>query len=217
MSEPSPRPDESPDGPSKPAGSRKHRRPGLRERKKLKTRLAIQEHALRLFREQGYSKTTVEQIAEAAEVSPSTFFRYFPTKEDVVLFDVMDPLFIEAYRRQPASLGPLQAMRGVLPEVFGGLSQDEIEEQRQRGRLVLGEPALQSAWIADLIRTSRLMAELVAERSHLAPDDPRVQIYTGAVMGAMLGAMIPVVADANADLVGAIDVALDLLEDGLRL
>ncbi|MFN8629902.1 MAG: helix-turn-helix domain-containing protein [Chloroflexota bacterium] len=42
--------------------------------------MAIQEHALRLFREQGYDRTTVEQIAEAAEVSPSTFFRYFPTR-----------------------------------------------------------------------------------------------------------------------------------------
>src|SRR5207237_10604602 len=60
---------------------------GLRERKKVRTRGAIQHHALRLFREQGYEETTVSQIAEAAEVSESTFFRYFASKEATVLED----------------------------------------------------------------------------------------------------------------------------------
>ena len=55
---------------------------GLRERKKLKTRVAIRGAAYRLISEQGYEATSVEQIAEAAEVSPSTVFRYFPAKED---------------------------------------------------------------------------------------------------------------------------------------
>jgi hypothetical protein len=65
----------------------------MRERKKARTRAAIREHALRLFREHGYGATTVEQIAEAAEVSPATFYRYFPTKEDVVLDNDASPLF----------------------------------------------------------------------------------------------------------------------------
>jgi AcrR family transcriptional regulator len=62
---------------------------GLRERKKLRTRETIVDVSMRLFAAQGYDETTVVQIADAAEVSPSTFFTYFPTKEEVV-FDRYD-------------------------------------------------------------------------------------------------------------------------------
>ena len=80
---------------------------GLRERKKARTKAAIQEHALRLYREQGYAETTVEQIAAAAEVSPSTFFRYFPAKEDTVLTDLMDQQSFEVMVSAPAELSPM--------------------------------------------------------------------------------------------------------------
>src|SRR6266700_1201079 len=108
-------------------GAGQERPDGLRERKKARTRAAIRRHALRLFRQQGYQRTTVEQIAAAAEVSPSTFFRYFPTKEDVVLQDDMDTRMIEALERQPASLSPVAAFRGAVREVIGSYNEADLE------------------------------------------------------------------------------------------
>src|SRR5260370_11697315 len=97
---------------------------GLRERKKLKTKEAIQREALRLFKERGYSETTIEQIAAAAEISPSTFFNYFPTKEDVVLFDRYDPMIFSMMTSIPAS-EPLSAvMYGPLDGVAGGMARE---------------------------------------------------------------------------------------------
>ena len=98
---------------------------GLRERKKAKTKAAIQEHALRLFREQGYAETTVEQIAAAAEVSPSTFFRYFPAKEDTVLTDLVDREAFQLMVDAPAELTPLEALRHAVIRVdTAGLDAD---------------------------------------------------------------------------------------------
>src|SRR5207344_3192834 len=105
-------PDPAVELPARP-GQPAQARPGLRERKKARTRAAIREHAFRLFRAQGYDATTVEQIAEAAEVSPSTFFRYFPTKEDVVLQDDIDVLGMETFQSQPAGMSPIAAFRAA--------------------------------------------------------------------------------------------------------
>ena len=97
------------------ASSNSERKAGLRERKKAKTRAEIQRQALRLFRERGYGATTASQIAEAAEVSESTFFRYFPTKEDVVFWDEFDPLIFEAFQAQPPEMGTVRAFAGRDP------------------------------------------------------------------------------------------------------
>src|SRR6478752_6600783 len=69
---------------------------GLRDRKKIQTQAAIRREAMRLIDENGYANTTVEQIADAAEVSPSTFFRYFPSKEMVLMANDLDLVTVAA-------------------------------------------------------------------------------------------------------------------------
>ena len=171
-----------------PAGQPSPGRPGLRERKKARTRAAIREHALRLFREQGYDATTVEQIAEAAEVSPSTFFRYFPTKEDVVLQDDMDLLFMDVFRAQPADLGPLAAMRAALRAAFAALAADDLAQLQEAMELAVAVPAVRARMLEEFARTSQVIAQAVADRSGKAASDFAVQAFAGAVVGIAMAA-----------------------------
>ena len=163
-------------------------RPGLRERKKARTRAAIREHAFRLFREQGYDATTIEQIAAAAEVSPSTFFRYFPTKEDVVLQDDMDLLWAEAVRAQPSELSPLAALRAAIPVAFAGLPPEQLGLLEESAALAVSVPAVRARFLDEFGRTINVIAEAVAERAGRAPSDPAVRSLAGAVVGVAMAA-----------------------------
>jgi AcrR family transcriptional regulator len=93
---------------------------GLRSRKKVKTRLAIEDAALELFAEQGYEATTIEQIVERAEVSTTTFFRYFPGKADVVLSEQNSrlPALRQAILDRPSSENDLEAVCGALQQAW---------------------------------------------------------------------------------------------------
>ncbi|HYA09085.1 MAG TPA: TetR family transcriptional regulator [Gaiellaceae bacterium] len=190
---------------------------GLRERKKAKTRAAIQAEALRLFREHGYAATTVEQIADAAEVSPSTFFRYFGTKEDVVLHDRFDPLLFAAFRAQPPELTPIQALRAAMRAVFDGLPPAELERERLRGELILAVPELRARALAEFADTLQATAGLVAERVGRSPDDFEVRIFTGAVMGVALAAVLVAAEQPAGDYLALMDEGLAALEAGLPL
>src|SRR4029453_6694495 len=157
--------------------------PGLRERKKAKTRRSIQEHALRLIAERGYDGTTVEQIAEAAEVSPSTFFRYFPTKEDVILRDDYDPILVEALLRQPPELAPIPALRAALRAVFGTVYAEARDELYRRTRLQMDVPALRARLMQQQLETFQTFAGAMAARTGREPTDPDVRAFAGAFMG----------------------------------
>jgi AcrR family transcriptional regulator len=93
---------------------------GLRERKKVRTRATLIEAAAELCLTHGYDNTTVEQIASAADVSPRTFSRYFPTKESVItaMTGDMDGYLAAALERQPADINEYEALRGAHLEVF---------------------------------------------------------------------------------------------------
>jgi AcrR family transcriptional regulator len=154
----------------------------LRERKKLKTRRAIQEHALRLFREQGYDATTVEQIAEAAEVSPSTFFRYYPTKEDTVLTDEYDPMIVDTMRAQPPELSPAAAARETLREIIGEMLANDRERLLERSRLMLRVSALRARQWDQMRVTQDLIIDVLAERLGRSPADLELRSFVAAVL-----------------------------------
>src|ERR1700749_4338419 len=118
---------------------------GLRERKKIKTRQTIRREAFRLIDTNGYAATTVEQIADAAEVSPSTFFRYFPSKESLLLADDLDPLILAALQAQPRDLSPAQAFRGAYQAVMAQLPAEQLEFESTRQRLMFSIPELKAA------------------------------------------------------------------------
>ena len=193
---------------------------GLRERKKAKTRAAIQEHALRLFRERGYAATTVEQIAEAAEVSPATFYRYFPTKEDVVLQDDLDLITMDALEAQPPGLAPLAAVRAAVALARSRFTAADRERFRETTALTLGVPEIRARALDEFARTLDTFAAALARRSGRQPGDVAVRAMAGAIFGVITAATLPALEDGPAeidDLFAAIDAGLAQLEAGLPL
>ncbi|MEU6712728.1 TetR family transcriptional regulator [Nonomuraea sp. NPDC046802] len=190
-------------------------RPGLRERKKAKTRALIQKEALRLFREQGYAATTVEQIAEAAEVAPSTVFRYFATKEDLVLVDQF-PLFMRALQEVPPELGPVQAVRATLRVVFDAQAPEEFAESMEREKLMFTVPELWAATLENVTGLIGTMRDLLATRAGRDPGDPEIRNVTGAIVGVIMAVWFDWVKDPDMDAPAEFDRALGHLEDGLR-
>jgi AcrR family transcriptional regulator len=186
--------------------------PGLRERKKIRTRQTIRREACRLIEENGYAATTVEQIAEAADVSPSTFFRYFPTKESIVLADDMDPVILNALEEQPPDLSPSQAVRRAYQAATANLSEDQREVENTRQRLMFSIPELKAAMYDEYYRTITTFAEALGRRIGRDAGDFELRVFAGAVTGAMMAVYDP--GPGAADTVYR---ALDFVDAGMPL
>lgn len=193
-------------------------RPGLRERKKLKTRVAIREAAYRLMDEQGYGPTTVQQIAAAAEVSPSTVFRYFPAKEDIVLTDEFGPALDAAFRARPAGEPPLESLRSVLRQAVETIQADRPEEFARHGRLLLEIPAVRARMTESAAETSLLLSRAVADRTGRGANDLGVLVFTASVLAALREVTMHWAEHGQKDDPAVlVDRALDTLKGGLAL
>jgi AcrR family transcriptional regulator len=191
---------------------------GLRERKKLKTRTAIRNATYALISEQGYDATTVEQIAERAEVSPSTVFRYFPTKEDIVLTDEYDPLVEDLLRERPAEESLLDSLRFVIRQGLRMAVADDPDfaerEMKLRIGLMAEVPAVRSRAMESMSVTGRLMCRAMAERTGRDENDLEVRVYAMGLMGALLEACIYwAERDCQDDLLDLIDRTLATFRD----
>ena len=192
-------------------------KPGLRERKKQKTREAIQREAMRLFQANGYEETTIEQIAAAVEISPSTFFNYFPSKEDVVLYDAYDPMVATLLAARPSDEPLSHAIREVLTAIGAALEKDR-DVVYARSRLVVEVPDLRARVWEELERAQGFLGEVVAARTGRDPEDFEVRVVMMSLVAAMMEATREWVRhDGKEDLSALLSRAFDLVDGGTRL
>jgi AcrR family transcriptional regulator len=185
----------------------------LRERKKARTRADLQRHALRLFRDQGYAGTTVDEIAAAAEVSRATFFRYFPSKEDVVRYDDVDAVRDAAFAAQPAGTPLLTALRTALRTTFDQLGPEKRELEELRMKIARTVPELRDRNHVTVARA----AEQVARSTGRDPSDFEVQLCAGVILGARLAAQSLSDRTPGLSFLEAMDATLARLETGVPL
>ena len=155
---------------------------GLRERKKHATRTAIHDGAMRLFAERGFAGTTIDQIAEAADVSRATVFSYYPTKEDIVFGEA--PQAIETLAAALAETpegGIVPAVRGWLRQLTGWLEPDLLLQRR----LAREVPVVGARRVQIFRNVERVVAE--ALERELGPDQHLAARLAAASLIAALG------------------------------
>ncbi len=188
-----------------------------RERRRTRTMRTIQGEALALFAERGYEETTVDDIADAADISPRTFFRYFPTKEDVVLWDEYDVVIWELLDQRPNDESPGETMRALTHQMIEGLYRRDPERLLARNRLLFSVPAVRARFL-DFARAGvDVLTSGFAARRGLGPeDDLKLQMTAAAIVDAAVAAFDRWQrADGEPDLLALLEEATDALIAGV--
>ena len=190
---------------------------GLRERKKLKTRRAIRSSAFRLFAAQGYDATTVDQIAADADVSPSTFFRYFPTKEDLVVTDDYDPVMEASLRSRPLDEPVMESVRQAFMPALREITRVEGGDMLLRLKLLSAVPAIRSRSALHMLRSRDIIVAVLAERSGRPDDDLGLRAVVSATLAACSEAVEYWASkDGEGDVADLCELALNAVAEGVH-
>lgn len=190
---------------------------GLREKHKRRTRAAIRSAAMELFDAQGYAQTTVAQIAEAAEVSHTTFFRYFQSKEQVVISDDLDDVWQETLTSIPPGLGRFDLLREIVRRLVGLVLADDWASDPARMKLIQSEPALLVVNQVESDRAISEAADFIADYLGVDRDSSRLRVFIAAVGGMMFHIANGIDNPRDGKLLDTLLEAVDLLEAGLPL
>jgi AcrR family transcriptional regulator len=194
--------------------------PGLRERKKQRTRETIARAGRVLFAERGYQATTLAEIAEAADVSTRTIFAYFPSKEDILFsdFTLMKEALARALAERPEGEDALQTVRDFI------LTLNQIEESEQDEQLRLcveSDETLRTHLRARITQLEELLAPEIAKDLGASADDLRPQVVAASLTAAFnvlaeRGRRSSVKKKSPADLAEMIDPIITFLRGGLE-
>jgi AcrR family transcriptional regulator len=193
--------------------------PGLRERKKRRTRETIARAAHELFAERGYHATTLPDIAEAADVSTRTIFAYFPSKEDILFsdFPVMKDALAQALAERPQGEDALETVRKFI------LSLHKVETSELDDQLrfcIESDETLRSHLRARIAQLEELIAPAIAKDLDAPANDPRPQVVAASLTAAFnvlseRGGGSRAKPKSAADLAAAIDPVITFLRGGL--
>ncbi|MFD9908268.1 TetR/AcrR family transcriptional regulator [Streptomyces sp. NPDC059063] len=170
-------------------------RPGLRERKKQRTRDALLRAALELFTTKGFEETTVDEIVEAVDVSQRTFFRHFANKQETAFAvpEMLETRFLEALRERPAGEPPFAALRGAALDSWDAMGEAieevvPVELHMRAYQMIESTPSLLAAHLHRSTEMEERIADILAAREGLDPADPRPRVLIAAFSGVMRSA-----------------------------
>lgn len=193
-------------------------KPGLRERRRATAIRRIQEAALDLFDARGFENVTIEEIAEAADLSPSSVYRYLGTKEGIVLYDEFDFRLIEAVEAELAAHPPVEAVRRAVASIMAAFYGRDEALARRKLRYALEDPHLHAATTQQVDQFAQLVAATLARAAGRDANELEIQVIATTLVWALTTAARIWQSEGYVrPLQPLLDEALAVVEHGLRL